>query len=181
MHTLAAALVIIAASMFASGQSPADRQVPPNVQVLGQSWSKDTYRWGWDKYPLTDKVSPGSTDPREISGSSRPWITRYIYRMKVRNDGPKQIKAVCWDYVFSDLLTGQEVGRHRFRSVGKIGCGKERTVSVVYKLPPPVKVVSVKALEKDADRPFTERVEIQYVAFSDGTSWRSVEFAGSCP
>jgi hypothetical protein len=86
---------------------------------------------------------------------------------------------VRWDYVFVDAGTQEEVGRHQFHSTNKIRPGKEVSLSGASASPPP-KVVSAEALSKDAKAPFTERVTVKCIIYSDGTLWKQPSFIGDC-
>ena len=94
----------------------------------------------------------------------------YRYKVRVRNDGPKTIKLVDWDYVFLEPADGSEIARHQFTSEEKIKPGKEKELSV-FTLSPPSRAVSASALGKKGPSPFNEKVVVVRVVYTDGSVW----------
>jgi hypothetical protein len=82
----------------------------------------------------------------------------------------KTIKSIDWDYLSLDPTTQKEVARHPFTSDETIKPGKHKEISVLY-LIPPVKLVNARMLNKK-DLPFTERVAVARIQYSDGSSWQ---------
>ena len=95
----------------------------------------------------------------------------YRYKVTLRNDTDKIVKSVEWDYLFIDPITNEIAMRHQFVSDETIKPGKSKEISVLY-LVPPVKTVTVRMLVKKDPLPFTERVVIARVRFSDGSTWQ---------
>ena len=58
-------LMIIAAAAGTSAQTTADGGSPPDVLILSQRWSEDTFLPGWDSSP-SSSLPPGTTDARQI-------------------------------------------------------------------------------------------------------------------
>src|SRR3954469_21285844 len=56
----------------------------------------------------------------EIARQKGPPRYGFRYKLSVRNDGAKAVKEFDWDYVFTDAATGDEVGRHKFTSEGRV-------------------------------------------------------------
>ena len=94
----------------------------------------------------------------------------YRYKVSVRNDGPKAIKSIDWDYVFLDPETQAEIARHQFTSDERIGPGKGKELSV-FKLGPPTRTVSARATGKKDAPPFVERIVLVRVGYDDGSTW----------
>jgi hypothetical protein len=94
----------------------------------------------------------------------------YKYKLTLRNEGVKTIKSIDWDYLFLDPTTQQEISRHQFTSDETIKPGKNKEISVLY-LIPPVKLVRARMLNKK-DLPFTERVVVARIQYSDGSFWQ---------
>jgi hypothetical protein len=87
------------------------------------------------------------------------------------NDGAKAIKAVAWDYVFSNPGSNEELKRHRFYSYEKIGAREKGTLRGSSPALPS-NVVSAGGLGKDGRSPYVERVEFRCVFYADGTTWK---------
>jgi hypothetical protein len=96
----------------------------------------------------------------------------YRYKVQVRNDGPKTIKQVDWDYIFLDPDTRSEVARHLFTSEEKVGPGRVKDLDV-FVLTPPVRTVSAQGEPKVKEAPrFIEQVVLMRVVYSDGSVWQ---------
>lgn len=95
----------------------------------------------------------------------------YRYKVTLRNDGPKTIKSVDWDYLFVDPITQQALARHQFTSDETIKTGKSKEISVLY-LIAPVKTLDVRSLRKKEPASITEAVVVVRVQYSDGSVWQ---------
>jgi hypothetical protein len=95
----------------------------------------------------------------------------YRYKVTLRNDTDKIVKSVEWDYLFIDPTTNEIAMRHQFASDETIKPGKSKEISVLY-LVRPVKTVTVRMLVKKDPLPFTEKVIVARVQFSDGSAWQ---------
>lgn len=124
-------------------------------------------------------VEQARTPPRRSSKSSPEPIstldtsagtTVYSYSVKVRNTGDKTVRALAWEYVFTDPGTGAEVGRHRYTSQVKIRPGKNGELTG-QSVSPPARVVDVRSAGGARDARLAERVEIHRVEYDDGSAW----------
>ena len=95
----------------------------------------------------------------------------FRYKISVRNDGAKAIKELDWDYVFTDSVTGDELGRHKFTSEGRVPTGKGKEFSFFIPNPPTLRV-SAYALDKNERAGLQEQVVLVRVLYEDGTVWR---------
>lgn len=95
----------------------------------------------------------------------------YRYKVKLRNDGPKTIKSIDWDYLFLDPTDHQGLARHQFTSDETIKPGKSKEISVLY-LNAPVKTLNARSLKKKDSLAFVEQVVVVRIQYSDGSSWR---------
>ena len=165
---IVAILFAIIATVAASSQTP--EQAPPNVQILSQKWSKiaivqDSEEPDYNVIPAPSR-SPAPNQPRTLKG------TRYLYEAKVKNIGERVIRAMRWDYVFTDPETQEEVDRRRFYSTVTIHPNHEKTLEG-YTRSAPMSIISARALRN-------ERVVIECITLSDGTTWRLPSFKGNC-
>ena len=98
----------------------------------------------------------------------------FVYKVTLRNDGARGVRAVDWDYVFSDAATRQELGRRRFGSEEKIAPGRKKEFS--FFIPsPPTQTVSVDALNRKEREGLAEEVLLMRVVYEDGTVWQRPE------
>lgn len=95
----------------------------------------------------------------------------FLYRVSVMNTGTKTIKAIHWDYSFSDAKTESEIGRRQFTSEEKIAPGKTREFRFLIPTPP-TQTISVHALNKNERAGLGENVFIVRVEYSDGSVWQ---------
>ena len=103
-----------------------------------------------------------------------PKPPRYAFRYKlsIQNAGPKAIKEVDWDYVFTDAATGEELGRREFTSAEEIGPGKRKELSVLVSSPPTQRV-SVYTLGKGERDGLVEQVTVVRILYDDDTAWEA--------
>lgn len=165
-------LFVIIGAVAALAQTP--EQSPPNVQILSQKWSKiaivqDSEEPDYDVMPAPSR-SPAPNQPRTLKG------TRYVYEAKVKNTGDREIRAMRWDYVFTDPETQEEVDRRRFYSTVTIHPNHEKTLEG-YTRSAPMSMVSARVSARALRN---ERVVIECIKLSDGTTWRLPSFQGSC-
>jgi hypothetical protein len=192
-------LFVLSLSLFCSGiaaaQSTSTPAGSPAVSVVENKWLKVRKR---DMSTLvipppeidekTGMVKPPNdySDLRHISGDV-PGDVRtkalrddeslnynYFYWIKIKNDSPRKIRSIAFDYVFVDPGSKQELKRYSRRSFHEI---ESKQTKWVWSGPAagqnPPQQVTLEGLKKDRRSPFDERVEIKCILFTDGTGWRS--------
>jgi hypothetical protein len=102
---------------------------------------------------------------------NKPGRYRFLYSVQVRNNGPKMIKAIDWDYVFFDLNNQSELGRRQFRTEEKIAPGKSKELKSFIRTPP-TQTVSIHSLDKNERANLGEQVVIVRVEYLDGSVWQ---------
>ena len=113
------------------------------------------------------------TDEALVSSIHQNTNARYgfVYKMSLRNDDPRLITAIDWDYVFFDASSALEVGRREFSSAEKIGPGK--TKELKFFIPtPPTRTISVNSLNKHERDGLNEAIVIVRVEYADGSLWQ---------
>ena len=173
----------------------------PGVEVVKFNWSKERLNWEGDPFGGTienfDDVRRRMADQRrmerargtgnlgealkvereqraeQIIKHRPPPPPRYafLYKLSIKNSGPKTIKEIDWDYIFSDAATGQELDRRQFTGVEKISPGKSKELSFLVTTPP-TRTISVQSLNKKEREGLNERVVIVRVLYDDGTVWQ---------
>jgi uncharacterized protein affecting Mg2+/Co2+ transport len=98
----------------------------------------------------------------------------FVYKATLHNGGGKAVKAVEWDYVFTDAATRQEVGRRQFSSEERIAPGKKKEFAFFVSAPP-AQTVSVDALNRKERDGLAEEVVLVRVTYEDGTVWERPE------
>jgi hypothetical protein len=96
----------------------------------------------------------------------------YVYSMRVKNAGPKQIEGIAWDYVFIDQNLNSEVGRHQFLTYTKISTNKTITLHGDLRTPP-ISVVGAPMSGSNKHSRYSERAVIQCVLYEDESIWKN--------
>jgi hypothetical protein len=170
MKYIATLLVIACAGIVAYAQEPRSEHTPPNVEILSQKWSKVAVVQVTDRPDYDVIPAPGRSSPPPRIRTLQ--ATRYVYEARVRNTGDQDIRAMRWDYVFVDPDTQEEIERRRFYSTVTIHPNHEKTLEG-YTRSAPSAIVSARALP-------AERVVIECITLSDGTTWRLPSYKGKC-
>lgn len=182
-----------------SAQSPGPQE-NLDFTIVKHSWSKERINWEGDPFggPVEtfDDLRRRLADERRV-GRARssgnlaeaakveremrseqilktrpPAPPRYafLYKVSLRNNTNKTIKAIDWDYIFFRNDTQSETGRLEFTSEEKIGPGKTKELNVMARRPP-AKTVSVYALDKTERQGLDEQVVIMRLEYTDGSIW----------
>jgi hypothetical protein len=154
---LAALAAVCAARSFDKGETA------PDVTVLGFEWKYA----GYDRAEtVKDNENSTSDDPSTTYKVTRGtlYVFKYTAKATLRNTGTKAIKAVSWDYVFTDEKERKELKRYKFQSKQQILPGETQTLNVGIGLDP-----------KDKTRHIAtgkQSVEITKLEYADGTVWK---------
>ena len=183
-----------------SAQSPSPQDTDA-FTIVKHSWTKERINWEGDPFggPVEsfDDMRRRRIDERRVeraraSGNTAeaakveremrseqvikarpPAPARYafLYKVSLRNNTSKVIKAVDWDYVFFNNNSQTETARLEFTSDEKIGPGKTKEINVMSRRPP-ARTVSVYALDKSERQGLDGQVVIVRVEFADGSFWQ---------
>ena len=185
-------------ALLASGALAQTSSKPPEVTVLQSKWRVELHNPALEKDPLAPSKArqQAELDDKEIAQANEnrsrqgepalPPSTRqptgetgtgrlsavYVYEVKIKNTGRKDIRTLTWDYVFSEPGTAQEVGRRTFTSQVNMKPGATRNLIERTKSSPTGTVVATKAGQKPRDQ-YLERVEIRNIEYADGSVWRA--------
>ena len=191
MRAAVGLLAVLLAAVGARAQTPAAPEGPPGVHIIKYGWSKERIDWERDPFGATVEGSNERRDrvnrerqstvsvlqqraERDAEAAKRrpPPPPRYAfsYQLSVRNAGPKTIRELDWDYVFTDAETGEELGRREFTSAEKIGPGKRKELTV-FAASPPTHKISVYTLGKRERDGLVERIVVVRTLYDDGTVW----------
>jgi hypothetical protein len=147
----------------------------PGVTVLEWRWEKHTSNGlEYSRPPPPPVGLPNEPVP------DRPFIwpaggTSYFYYVQIKNAGPKVIRSMALDYVFSDLESKAELGRRSLHNFEKIDLKKTKWVEVRAFPSGPPKLTTVQGTRKDPRASFDEHVEIKCILYADGTGWRAAD------
>jgi len=196
MKALRSAFVVFLFASCATAQALFDLSAKSDVTVLQKKWrmevrnakldedqfevQKDREReerarrdWEVQNEKLKEQGMPTTAPPaRRPATRARGLSVTYIYEVKIRNTGEKDVRTLTWDYVFFDPVAEREVGRRRFVSEVRIGPGKTRNV-VVRSSSSPTGTIDVAKAGKKSQELYSEQVIIQSVGYADGSVWKA--------
>lgn len=175
MRILIAAVLISVLHVCGWAQDAPPRPDAPGVTVRSFRWYK--FRPGWDKAPVGRVEREPTRDqfgqlrsPGAVLDASPKSQEGYKYRARVTNVGSKNIRAIVWEYRFTEAGSG-EAHSHRFRTVTRIGPGRSKEL-VAFSYAPPSRTINVASLGLKGSKPFEEQVLINRVEYSDGSTWQ---------
>lgn len=163
---------------------------PPELQIVKYNWSKE--RIGWEGNPFVVPLETVNETRTRVRDERRPRSAleersiratreeqkpltkppRYIfnYKLVVHNAAAKTIKEIDWDYILTDGITNEELGRHEFTSVETVGPGKRKEL-IVRISSPPTRSISIYTLGKDEHAGIIGKVAVRRILYEDATVW----------
>jgi hypothetical protein len=119
--------------------------------------------------------SPEIAPPPRKNTSERAannYLARYIYELKIKNNGEKTIRAIIWEYVFFEPNTEIVVGQRQFISKVSISPGKTKNI-VVYSASPPTETINATKASNKSRELYSEQIVIQSIEYEDGSLWKA--------
>jgi len=198
MRILTSGLVLFLFTVCALAQGAQASSAPPDITVLQSKWQIDLYNPALDKDPLAASKEQQQEElqrqgaARDNENRSRqgepalPPVVRksatetkatrlkaiYVYELKVRNTGQKEIRTLTWEYVFFETGTTQEVGRLQFVSKASMKPGQTRNI-VVRSTEAPAGTIDAAKAGKNARDQYSEQIVIRNLGYADGSRWSS--------
>jgi len=177
MKILAIVLWVFAGPGLAAAQAPTDQpDAPPGLVVLRVKWER-RLETAADASRSSQNLGRTASDPDALNNDGLPTASKstfqpyiYEYSVEVRNDLAKKIKSLTWVYILTDITNKNELGRHEFVSIEKIGPGEKKTL-YGRKRSAPSQLVRVENLKKKKEPIYEERVEFRCVTYDDCTFW----------
>ena len=109
---------------------------------------------------------------RSVMGESyyqKP-IDLFRYRVSLKNTGIRIVKAVVWDYQASDTDQFNDAVHRQFRCTAKMKPNQSQRFEGFSVLPP------TRVITAAGDKSFSERVILNRIEYTDGTSWQRAEW-----
>ena len=156
--TLLTALAMVCAARAFDGDA-----LPPDVSVLGFEWKYA----GYDRAEtVKENESSVSDDPSTAIKVARGtvYVFKYTAKATLKNTGTKAIKAVSWDYVFTDEKEHKELKRYRLQSKQQILPGETQTLTAPVALNPKDKTSHITTGKQS--------VQITKLEYADGSVWK---------
>lgn len=190
-------LITLLLATFVTAQESDSKSDPTDLTVLKHSWHKDFFGLQADSNPLqpnedlmrqtraekqvirdrdyrlpnqTTEIPMPVPEPRPVPPDSKR-REFYVYKLTVKNNGAKRIKAVDWEFQFLHPDTQEVLGSRRITSRVKLSPGK----TVVLKaqlLQQPTHIVWADQLGKKYSDQFKEQVIIHRIDYADGSTWQ---------
>lgn len=178
-----------------SAQSSQAQPEAPHLTVTKKTWRKEVHIPALTSDPFRSndeqaemqraqrdnairnsvRVREGNT-PQPTVRNAKPMPTepegptsRFVYRVTVKNSGPKTITGLVWDYVFFDSEKAELVGQHSFQNRVKIRTGKSTELIGETTRPPTLVLDATKAKKGEA---LSEEVIIRRIVYEDGSFWQ---------
>jgi hypothetical protein len=178
----------------------------PNVTIVKKVWYMEVNNPAFEKSPFgaVDEMQQLNRDRRAVRKENERRIKRglpalrtpvstrqsqqgnlespniYTYKLKIKNDGDKEIKSLIWDFVFYEFGTTNEVGRIQFEYKITIGSGKTKDLAISTEIPPS-ETINVKETGKKLRDQYTDQVIFQSIEYSDGSVWKNITETENVP
>jgi len=154
-------------SLTLLAQDAPRNQTPPGITISKYKWEPANAGPSVDSSikAESDSASGDSSGTQDSQFGERQ---TFVYSVEVKNSGPKVIKAIRWDYFITDSKTGEELGRHEFESLEKIGRDKTKTVNARSRISP-TRIVPIQVTDKGST---VERVALKCIVYDDGSLWQ---------
>jgi hypothetical protein len=120
---------------------------------------------------LETEAARSSVRPEEI----------FVYKVKVQNMSMKTTKALFWEYQIIESASPENVTRREFFCATQIKSNDGKDLEVYSGAPPAAKVISAKTLGGESRKPFVEKVIINRIEYSDGSSWQRTDWSFPTP
>jgi hypothetical protein len=189
-------LLLVLLSLFdVSAQTSASEPEPLDLTVVKMNWRKEIFHPALTSDPFLAndqqaelqrnqkdnairnavRVKEGGTPlppnrsiPTPTENPDGP-VTRFVYRVTVKNVGQKTITALAWNYLFYDAEKVELIGEHAFRQRVKIRPGKTVELVGLSKYPP-TRVINAANAQSKIKLP--EEISIREIAYEDGSAWQ---------
>ena len=160
-------LLVCSWSLTLLVQDAPRNQIPPGITIGKYKWEPANTGPSVDSSVKAESDSP-SGDSSGTQDSQFGERQTFVYSVEVKNGGPKAIKAIRWDYVITDSKTGEELSRHEFESLEKIGRDKTKTLKAGSRISP-TRIVPIQVSDKGST---VERVALKCIVYDDGSLWQ---------
>ena len=162
-------LLVCSWSLTLLAQEASRNQTPPGITIAKYKWEPANAGPSVDSSIKAESDSPsgdssGTTSPDSQIGERQT----FVYSVEVTNGGLKAIKGIRWDYIITDSKTGDELGRHEFESLEKIGRDKTKRLNARSRMSP-TRIVPIQVSDKGST---VERVTLKCVIYEDGSLWQ---------
>ena len=162
-------LLVCSWTLTLLAQDAPRNQIPPGITIGKHKWEPANAGPSVDSSIKAESDSPsGDSSGTNAQDSQFGQRQMFVYSVEVTNGGPKAIKAIRWDYIITDGKTGEELGRHEFESLEKIGRDKTKRLYARSRISP-TRIVPIHLSDKGST---VERVVLTCIVYEDGSLWQ---------
>jgi hypothetical protein len=161
-------LLVCSWSLTLLAQDAPRNQIPPGITIAKYKWEPANAGPSVDSSIKAESDSPSGDSSGTTPDSQIGDRQMFVYWVEVTNGGPKAIKAIRWDYIITDGKTGEELGRHEFESLEKIGRDKTKRLNARSRISP-TRIVPIQVSDKGST---VERVTLTCIVYDDGSLWQ---------
>jgi hypothetical protein len=111
---------------------------------------------------------------KNVQESRRPAlkpVDGFAYRVKVRNDGPKAVEVIFWEYRSAEAANPAAAARRQFLCGAQIKPGRDKELQIFSTAAPAAVVSAGGTTDKPGELP-ADAVVINRVEYADGTIWQ---------
>lgn len=151
-------IYVVLAALAAAGRAAQDADGRAKVaEVVGFDWKYQGYA---SAETIRDESGTGSVKARR----GIAYLFKYTARLSLKNLSEKTIRAVEWNYIFTEPASEKELKRYKLFSKQQILPGETQTLARAVLLD----------LKEDT-RHFSsgkQKILLTRIEYTDGTSWR---------
>lgn len=107
-----------------------------------------------------DRISEAARTPEAKN------VEGFTYRAAIKNDSQKTIRALFWEFRFTELADPSKVTRREFLCSANIKPGEKKDLSA-FSTFGPSDVIDLRTLAKDGEKRLDEKVVVNRIEFSD--------------
>jgi hypothetical protein len=141
---------------------------PPPLQQSESNLTIESFDWKYAGYQRAETTksydsAKGKDGSYKISRAT-VYVFKYTAKAVLKNLSAKTIKAISWDYIFTDSASGKEIKRFRVQSRQQIPSDESGTLTKDIFLDP-----------SEDTRPLSsgkQSVEVTRIEYADGSVWR---------
>lgn len=162
-------LLLVGLAGLTAARTPADNSASLDVSVLSFKWKYAGYERA-ETVKGNESISNTDTSTSLKMARKTIYVFKYTAQATLKNGGAKTIKAIFWDYVFTDAKEQKELKRYRLQSKQQILPGETQVLLRDVGLDP-----------QESTRHITtgkQSVEITKIEYADGSIWRQKTVIG---
>jgi hypothetical protein len=159
-------LLLAGLAVVSAARTPDEEKASADVTILNFNWKYAGYERA-ETVKGNESISNTDTSTSVKMARKTIYVFKYTAKATLRNSGTKTIKAISWDYVFTDAKEQKELKRYKLQSKQQILPGETQILLRDVAIDP-----------KDDGRHLTtgkQSVEVTKIEYTDGSVWKRQE------